>query len=311
MIGHALSLTGRLLGRGKLSILIYHQVMATLDPMRPQEPTADTFDWQMRLLSKHFLPLPLHEALKRLSTGTLPPNAVCVTFDDGYLNNLTVALPILQRHAIPATVYVATAYSEGRNMWNDRLYHLFSDPTRKRLLYAGKPIDFDSWDERISQVATLIAELKYLTPQERDRIIDDLYQENEAKEEAPRMMSPTQVKALSEAGVEIGAHTHRHPILLRISEEEQKQELQQSKSLLEQWTEKPVRHLAYPNGKYGIDFDEHAMNAAKHLGFESAVSTDWGISRGDVNQFRLPRFTPWDQSSLRFQTRLHLNQIRN
>ena len=131
MLHKLIQLTGALLGRNKLSILIYHQVLAEADPMRPTEPTAAIFDWQMRLLRDYFTPLSLDQALDHLKHNTLPANAVCVTFDDGYVNNLSVAEPILAKYAIPATVYVATGFSHGSNMWNDRLMYLFAEPEQK------------------------------------------------------------------------------------------------------------------------------------------------------------------------------------
>ena len=77
MLHWLLQQSGRLLSRGKLSILIYHQVLTEADPMRPSEPTAEVFDWQMRLLGDYFTPLSLDEALAHLQQNTLPANAVC------------------------------------------------------------------------------------------------------------------------------------------------------------------------------------------------------------------------------------------
>ncbi len=150
MLHQLLSLSGRLLSRGKLSILIYHQVVAEFDPMRPNEPTPEIFDWQMALLARYFTPLSLDEAVERLALGTLPANAVCVTFDDGYLNNLTVAQPILAKYAIPATVYVATAFRNQANMWNDRIQDLCADPSRHVVKSSFGDLVLADWASRIA-----------------------------------------------------------------------------------------------------------------------------------------------------------------
>src|SRR4029453_9293701 len=63
--------------------------------------------------------LPLAEAVERLYAGTLPPRAACITFDDGYRNNLTVAAPILRARGLPATVFVSTGYIGNGRMFND------------------------------------------------------------------------------------------------------------------------------------------------------------------------------------------------
>ena len=65
--------------------------------------------------------------------------------------------------------------------------------------------------------------------------------------------------------------------------------------------------FAYPNGKPGQDYTAEHVQFAKRLGFIGAVSTAWGCARPDSDYFQLPRFTPWDQSSLRFNLRLARN----
>ena len=94
--------------RGRLSILIYHRVLARDDPFAPWGIGAEGFTAQMAALRNHFNVIPLSEAIARLRSGSLPPRAAAVTFDDGYRDNLTVALPILRRYGIPATVFVAS-----------------------------------------------------------------------------------------------------------------------------------------------------------------------------------------------------------
>jgi hypothetical protein len=190
----SLQLAGKLLGRNKLSILIYHQVLAEPDPMRPSEPTAEVFEWQMRLLRDYFTPLSLDNALHHLKHNTLPANAVCVTFDDGYLNNLTVAEPILAKYAIPATVYVATGFSTGSNMWNDRLIHLFADPERQQLQLDTERVQLGDWQNRRSNAQQWLKKLKYLPLAQRLERIDGFYQQNNASEQAALMMRPEQIK---------------------------------------------------------------------------------------------------------------------
>ena len=64
----------------------------------------------------------------------LPAGSVVITFDDGYLDNLTVAAPILAEKGLPAILYLASAYVDrGENQWVDRLYSLFKARTRQEL----------------------------------------------------------------------------------------------------------------------------------------------------------------------------------
>jgi len=304
MLHRLLQLTASVLSKNKLSILIYHQVLPQADPMRPSEPTADIFDWHMRLLHKHFTPLSLDDALHHLQQNSLPANAVCVTFDDGYLNNLTVAQPILAKYQIPATVYVATGFSSGNNMWNDRLIHLFSASERLSLQLDDEQVALGDWHDRRSKAAIWLKKLKYLPVAERLAKIDQFYQQNKATEQAALMMSPEQIKQLSDCGITIGAHTVNHPILKVLSSAQQQEEISTSKQQLESWLNKPVRHFAYPNGAEGVDFDDTAVELAQQSGFTSAVVTNWGLSTPATPPLKLKRFTPWDKTPLRFHLRL-------
>lgn len=307
MLHKLLQLCGKHLGRQKLSILIYHQVLEKPDPMRPTEPTADIFDWQMQLLRNYFTPLSLDDAITHLKQNTLPANAVCVTFDDGYLNNLTVAQPILQKYNIPATVYVATAFSHGENMWNDRLQYLFADECRTQLQLDDVVVALADMTQRRHSAQQWIKRLKYLPVAERRDKITQYYRQNNATEQPALMMTPGQIKQLAAAGISIGAHTVDHPILKTLSPDEQRQQIADSKKQLQQWLGTEVKHFAYPNGVEGTDFDDIAVDLVRECGFHSAVVTNWGVSDNTTPLFKLKRFTPWDKTALRF----HLRLLRN
>jgi len=309
MLHSILKMAGQLLSRGKLSILIYHQVLAEFDPMRPSEPTAAVFDWQMALLARYFTPLSLDAALDHLAAGTLPANAVCVTFDDGYLNNLTVAQPILAKYRIPATVYVATAFRNGDNMWNDRIQDLCADQNRNQLTTEDGQIPLGDWSSRINAAHQLLKQLKYLPVAERLAAVDRLYQQNQASEYPPRMMTEPQIQQLAALGVTIGAHTHNHPILKSLDAEAQQTEIAASKQVLEQLLQTPVLHFAYPNGVEGRDFDDVAVQWVAAAGFKSAVVTNWGYSTAETPVHRLKRFTPWDANPVKFHLRLIKNYL--
>lgn len=309
MLHSILKIAGQLLSRGKLSILIYHQVVAEFDPMRPNEPTAEVFDWQMALLARYFTPLSLTDAVQRLASGTLPANAVCVTFDDGYLNNLSVAQPILAKYNIPATVYVATAFRSGDNMWNDRIQDLCADLNRTELKTTEQVMPLGDWQSRISAAHQLLKKLKYLPVVERLQAVDELYQLNQATEYPARMMNDTELQQLAALGITIGAHTHNHPILKSLDAKAQQTEIELSKSLLEQILQQPIEHFAYPNGVEGRDFDDVAVQWVAAAGFKSAVMTNWGYSTAATLPLRLKRFTPWDQHPLKFHLRLVKNYL--
>lgn len=97
----------------RLSILIFHRVLPAPDPLFPGEPDAQRFDEICRWLAKWFRVLDLNDALAGLRRGDLPARAAAITFDDGYADNSDVAVPILQRHGLTATFFIATGYVDG------------------------------------------------------------------------------------------------------------------------------------------------------------------------------------------------------
>ena len=116
-----LSLTGL---NSRLSILMYHRVLAQPDPLFPGEGNTETFNQEMSWLAACFRIMPLHEAVQKLHQDKLPPRAACITFDDGYADNAEIALPILQKHGIFATFFISTGFLDGGRMWNDTIIEL-------------------------------------------------------------------------------------------------------------------------------------------------------------------------------------------
>ena len=312
MLSSVFKQIGKIATANKLNILIYHQVMEAFDPMRPGEPDVKSFRWQMKLLRDYYKPMSLREAVNRLEQGDLPANAVCVTFDDGYLDNLKLAQPILAEFNIPATVFVATGFSNGVKMWNDRLIDLIGDTSIAQLnldaLEMPKAKLYD-WDSRRALLKELLPKIKYEDYRKRQSIIDNIYRDNAEADTPAVMMTVEQVKELAQSGIEIGAHTVDHPILTSQTVEEQATQIAQSKATLENWLQQPVVGFAYPNGKPGTDYNTDSVEQVKKAGFDYAVSTNWGISTPDTDRFQLNRFTPWDQSPTKFHMRLFRNSL--
>lgn len=143
--GHANGQPGRPL------ILLYHAVLnIRTDPwglrVRPRN-----FAEQMAVLRAHAFPISLTDLHAALDAGKVPPRAVVVTFDDGYLNNLQHAKPAMQRHRVPASIFVSSGYvgAEQEYWWDevDRLLlHSRRLPDRIRLTVAGKPHEWQLGD---------------------------------------------------------------------------------------------------------------------------------------------------------------------
>ncbi len=302
---------GRGGARGRLSILIYHRVLASADSLDDWDPTAAQFDRQMRMLATCFTPLLLAEAVERMVTGRLPPRAVAVTFDDGYADNVTTALPILQRHGVPATFFIATGYLDGGCMWNDRVVEAIRRYTSSELdvrAWGAGMLSLAGIEQRRKAITTLLAALKHLPPNEREAKAAELEARGAGAPLRNLMMRESDVRALRSAGMGIGAHTVTHPILTRMAESDARHEIVASRDRLAAIVGEPVTLFAYPNGKPGVDYAAEHVRIVKEAGFRAAVSTAWGSASRHADLHQLPRFTPWQRDPLKFGVALLANR---
>ena len=296
-----------------LSILIYHRVVPEPDPLVPDQVCASEFDWQLAALNRWFTVLPLREAAARLRDGTLPRRSACVTFDDGYADNVTLALPMLRRHGVPATFFVATGFIDGGTMWNDSVIETVRRVEGDTLDARCAGLDMlsiASLDSRRRAIGTLLAALKYLPVEERQRRVDELAAHASRSIPSDLMMATAQVRHLHASGMEVGAHTVTHPILAELDSERAENEIREGKLRLEAITGNPVTLFAYPNGKPGRDYRREQVRLVEKLGFEAAVSTAWGVAHAASDMFQLPRFTPWGRSPRKFTLQLLRNTFR-
>ena len=307
--GHALSLA-----RGpSLSILIFHRVLSATDPLLPGEPDAALFEARMRWLASAFRMMPLIEATRGLDDGSLPANAACITFDDGYADNATIAAPILAKLRLTATFFVATGFLDGGRMWNDTVIESVRIAVGPRLDLAS--IGLDTWacatpTERVATIAGLLDRLKYLPQGQRQAKVDEIAAQVGLPATSSLMMTRDQLRELRRYGMSIGGHTVTHPILTTLSGDEARAEIENGRRDLEETLNERVKLFAYPNGKPVRDYDASHVAIVRELGFDAAVSTAWGVSGRQSDRFQLARFTPWDTDVNRFGLRLAHNFMR-
>jgi peptidoglycan/xylan/chitin deacetylase (PgdA/CDA1 family) len=295
--------------RKRLSILIYHRVLPQPDPLFPGELDAERFDQHLRFLKQSFTVISLGEAVHGLRHGSLPPRAACITFDDGYADNAEIALPILQRHGLAATFFVATGFLNGGRMWNDTVIELVRNaPGDIDLSPLGLgQFSLAGMASRRGAIDALLDALKYLPLEARQEQVDAMCALLGANPRNDLMMTSEQLRQLHRAGMEIGGHTVNHPIVARLDRAAARAEIADGKAALEQIVGDRVKLFAYPNGKPGQDYLAEHVAIVKDLGFEAAVCTAWGAAARGSDLFQLPRFTPWDRGELRFTLRMMRN----
>lgn len=296
----------------RLSTLIFHRVLPAVDPFFPDEVDAQRFDAICQWVKRWFNVLPLDEAAGRLRAGTLPARPLAITFDDGYADNRTQAVPILRKHDLSATFFVATGFLDGGCMWNDVLIEAIRACQLpllplQGLVPGGSSLRLNTVEARRAAISTLIKHAKYLPAEERLTFANVVSMRAEVKSPRHLMMTSAQVCELRKMGMQVGAHTVSHPILRTLPREEARREIEVSKQVLEGLLGANVDLFAYPNGKPGEDYGPESVELVREAGFKAAVSTQWGVSTQRTDVFQLRRFTPWDRQGWRFGFRLWRN----
>jgi peptidoglycan/xylan/chitin deacetylase (PgdA/CDA1 family) len=270
---------------------------------------AAAFLERMLWIRKWFNVLPLDEAVAALERGSLLARALAITFDDGYADNATVALPILRRLGLPATYFVATAFLDGGRMWNDTIIECVRRSRGELDLSSAGLGNYavGSPQARRVAIAAIIGQLKYLPPEERQVRVERIAAQSVAALPGNLMLSAEQLRSLAASGMGIGGHTVSHPILAGLDDAAARREIADGRDLLQGIVRQPVRLFAYPNGKPNVDYTAAHVRMTKELGFAAAVSTAPGAARAGDSPYQLPRFTPWDRTPARWGGRLARN----
>jgi len=226
----------RLFGDG-IRILFHHRV-----ELGPGEPdalgrlplTAEKFDRQLRHLGRFWRVIRLEEAADLLVSGRpLPSNTVIITLDDGYRDNLTVALPRLQKHKLPATVFVVSGAIDGQPLWFDQVDRWFRETTVPSLRFGmiEKELSLRSPAGRHEAAGRVLAALKTLGGDELAEALAELRNnlgittpDCQAGDRA--MMSWEEVRRLAASElITLGAHTVTHPILTYLGRDQVREEI--------------------------------------------------------------------------------------
>lgn len=292
------------MSKSKLTILIYHRILDRPDPLRGGEVDVHLFDRQMKWVKRFFNVMPLHQAVNAMFEERLPERALAITFDDGYKDNYTNALPVLEHHGLVATIFVATGFLNGGVMWNDAVIESIRSTGEKFLDLRAYGLDcYDISGKTFHQVLHVLKNVKYMPYQQRMMLVSEL--PNILSVELPKglMMDDKDIVDMSRRGVTMGAHTHTHPILANVDDSMAWQEIAASKSYIEKITDRKVDLFAYPNGKPEKDYTQAHVGMIEKMGFSAAVSTRMGVATKSDARFELPRFTPWDRSPYKYIAR--------
>ena len=269
-----------------LVIVRHHRVYDDAEqPLYRLGVAASVLRAQLRWLAAEGLaPVTVAAGLRHLENGHGP--RVAMTFDDGYRDNVTRALPLLRDAGAGATFYLTAGLIEQRRApWWDVLAHALEHARAPRLERAdGAPLPLASFADRRRALAALTPTLR-LAPAERDARLAALRSSLGVAEPAPCALATwDEAHALGDAGMEVGAHTLTHPHLSLLDEPAQQQEIAGSVELVEARLGVRPAGLAYPGG----DHDARTIAIARAAGLAHAVTTHAG-----VNDAATPRLALW------------------
>jgi peptidoglycan/xylan/chitin deacetylase (PgdA/CDA1 family) len=310
-------------------ILLYHRVAeGHPDPhllcVSPQH-----FAEQLQVLRRWGRPVAVRDLNAGLRSGSIPAHGFALTFDDGYADNLTLALPLLEQAQVPATVYASGGHVQsGGELYIDELQHAIL--TRRDLpvefgLHIGRteyrwsaappgkahPATAENlaWPDLAREHIYLevCQLLRPLNAAERGHALEELRAQLGERPVAcnqHRLLARDQLRALdAHPLVEIGSHGLDHLVLANLDREAQAAEMRAGREVLERILERKVESFAYPYGS-PWDVGRQTIALARELGLrEACANTPGQVVRGS-NPYWLPRFLVRDWDGEEFERRL-------
>ena len=294
------------LAKPSARIIAYHRVGGTYEfpsdvPLIPPED----FEKQVSYLSRNYRVISLSELGRALSRGTgLPAKAAVITFDDGYKDNHAIAYPILKRHGVPATVFLATGHIDtGTPFWWDRVSYAVHHSSRENLDMAPfGTYHFRTTKERWLAARTIREGLKDLSDGHKNSVIEELV--GKLGVDMPlslardMFLSWDEVREMSHNGTEFGAHTVNHPTLIGMPLEQAREEIVGSQRRIQEELGRPAETFAYPDGRFS-NITDGIKAILRENGFVCAVyGTPDALVCPGTDPYEMGRLSPrWDFST--------------
>jgi peptidoglycan/xylan/chitin deacetylase (PgdA/CDA1 family)/glycosyltransferase involved in cell wall biosynthesis len=277
-------------------VLAYHRVAELTPDTHHLCTPPSAFEEQMACLARDWTPIGLDELARASAASAIPERAVAVTLDDGYLDALTTASPILQRFGIPATFFVnSDRLDEPHERWWDIIERVFltSDALPPQLdLHASRyhvRASTRTPAERLAALEMVNQSAWTLDATERESLAASVIAWSGVDiraRESHRVLTRDELQMLaSRPGHAIGAHTVHHLALTTQPHATKRAEVFSDKAALEGLLGCPISFFSYPYG----DFDAELVTIVRDAGFRAAVTVDAGHVSAMTNRLLLPR----------------------
>jgi peptidoglycan/xylan/chitin deacetylase (PgdA/CDA1 family) len=259
----------------RLLILGWHNVAGTYGfPSAPGRGERG-IEQQLSILARTANVLALEEALVRMYNGeSLPSRAVALTFDDGYRDNLTLAVPMLERLGLPATFFLVPGLLSGEaDAWWETIGWALQSSARESLSWEGMSLALSNPHERDAAYSQIVKRLKRRDNRERATMMLELLELLDPPGEPPDLFMDWEgARELVKRGFSVQSHTCSHVVLAQENLESQRRELTEAKQLLEQELDIDISTIAYPHGG-PQDYNAVTVRLAGEAGYRWAVTT--------------------------------------
>lgn len=208
---------------------------------------------------------------------------VNISFDDGFRDIYEYAYPIFKKYNIPFTIYLTTALPEGKaELWWIKLERLINQYTT--LIVQGEEYRCETMEEK-NQVFNDLMQRIYHCSDTPSKVFGKWFADYQIYMDNIVLTWDELAEMLSSGLVTVGSHTQSHPMLTKIPTEEVRQELLESKNLIEQHLSTSVNHFSYPHSAYNMEI----ANELRLIGYQSATLGYGGSIRRGVNSMLLNR----------------------
>lgn len=278
--------------RGTGVVLLYHRVAETGADPWGNAVTPVRFAEHLEALQAEMRVCSLAELSAAIDRGSVPARSVAVVFDDGYADNLIEALPALERHQTPATLFVATGLigSEGPYWWDELTDLLLGAGERPPVLevsLAGRQVVAPTRtreERRIALLTEVHPALSSLPPPLIDAALDPVRAwaadasggstVNGTGGSTARPMSAAELERFAASPlVELGAHTRGHPRMPHLSGSDQRADVLAGRQAVAEVTGREPHFFAYPYG----DASRRSERIVRAAGFERAFGSRWAL----------------------------------
>ncbi|AFU98956.1 polysaccharide deacetylase family protein [Simiduia agarivorans] len=267
--------------RDALTILMYHRVLPADDPRYAEEEPGmvvepQTFDLHLEILSQHFEVIGLQSFLTDKTTKLSKKPKCAITFDDGWADNYQFAWPLLKKHRMPATIFLASDYiGTDLDFWPNQVNRLLKHARDAFLNAFTLDVDINPQLTEREFGSNLIRSLKRHTDKEIYRALDALPPNLQSlrRADVPGLMNWTQVMEMAQDPlIDFGSHTRKHYRLNLLNDEtDLTSEIVLSRNDIEQKLGKPVLLFCYPNGNTSKQTEQLVMTH-----YTGAVTTENG-----------------------------------